>query len=169
MKFLNYLNEDVLAALYDLQNSTVEHKFPIRYGLMYTFEMAAGDVFREMTIQSPAYGYIFEKIERLKQFQYINDADIKEESEAKKELDTLKYKYYKAALNILTAQTDAHKEKYLDRFPIMDLSLSVLHLLTKWFDSENLNNKLPVINAVNALEKEINAFFKQNGQSRAHK
>jgi hypothetical protein len=168
VNFSKYLNEDILSDLYALQNSTVEHKFPIRYGFMYFFEMAAGDIFREMTVYPPSYGYVFEKIERLKQFHYMNDVDVREELVAKKELDMQRYLLYKAALSNLTTQTHNHAAEYADRFPIMSGALVVLHRLTTWFESQALKDKEPVIVAINALEKEINKFFKSKRKPRVY-
>jgi hypothetical protein len=73
------MTEIVLNKLYDLQDTTIEHKLPNWNGNISFFVEAAGDIYREICHDPADFGgYIAEKRQKLKTFSELNDADIKE-------------------------------------------------------------------------------------------
>jgi hypothetical protein len=93
--------------LFDLQNSTVEHKIPIRDGNASYFDEAAGDVFRELTKDYPDPGYINEKLAKLNKFNQLNNADILQTEGQLPNVDRIKLRDYRKNLGKLIEATQA--------------------------------------------------------------
>jgi hypothetical protein len=64
--------------LYELQDSLIEHKEPNDNGNVSYFIEAAGDIFRELTLDHPDRNYIREKIRKLDKFKELTIGDIDE-------------------------------------------------------------------------------------------
>jgi len=93
--------------LFNLQNTTVEHKLPIQDGNANFFEESAGDVFRELTKRDPDPGYINEKLAKLNKFKAMNNADILQTEEALKTVNFDKLGNYVSNLETLKKATEA--------------------------------------------------------------
>lgn len=61
-----------------LQDSLIEHKEPKGNGNVSYFIEAAGDIFRELTLEQPDGSYIYEKIKKLEKFKNLTSGDILE-------------------------------------------------------------------------------------------
>lgn len=64
-----------LMALYDLQDTTIEHAEPKDSGVVSAYLEAAGDIFRELCLEHPDNGYIAEKLRKLSRFKGMPPGD----------------------------------------------------------------------------------------------
>lgn len=117
--------EDIRGPLFRLQDKLVEHRmthFPTRY-----MEEAAGDIFREMTMrQNPNYGYMKEKIGKLRWPERWSSGDWAIAEKGANEVNPEEMSKYKTALSILGYATEKSKQGLGSRKPIMDEALQLM-------------------------------------------
>lgn len=99
-------NRSILMELYDLQDQLIEHKLPNYNGNISYFTEAVGDIYRELCLEKISHSYIFEKLNKLRNFYDLNPRDIRELSETPE-----KHSDWFEQLNIFIAKIDRLKEK----------------------------------------------------------
>lgn len=148
-----------LSSLFSTQDKTVEHKFPIKDGNASFFEEAAGDIFREMTKDTPDGAYIAEKIHKLKQFSKMNKATVDQTVEAKERLKEGQLEVYEKALSNLKAQLNASEVG--NRQPVMQQAIKTIESIVEWFKDPRtavFKSFTNVEKEITKLEKAINQF-----------
>ena len=135
--------------LYELQDSTVEHKLPVRDGNASFFEEAAGDVFREMATRADG-GYVSEKIRRLLRFGDMNQADVEQTINAKRNMDAQKMATYKANLAALKQATEA--SGHANKATLLQ-AIAVQEAIVAWLENPANKTQATAEAAISSLSK----------------
>ncbi len=119
-----------------MQDETVEHKEPRYDGNVSYFIEAAGDIYRECTMERPHFSYLYEKLLKLERFKELTSGDLrelKENHEAHPEFNKDFDEYLKKRVFRLWAATLAFNFKELEaRRTRMLQALKVIREISKW-------------------------------------
>lgn len=125
-----------LKSLYELQDSLVEHKEPHYDGNTSYFIEAAGDIYRECTMEKPHFSYLYEKLLKLERFKELTSGDIRELKEHhemypdfnkdfEEYLQKRVYRLWAAALAFNFKEHEARRTRMLQ-------ALKVIREVSKW-------------------------------------
>lgn len=150
--------------LFELQNSTVEHRLPISDGVVSFFEEAAGDIYREMTKSFPDRGYIQQKLRRLNDFSIVNDADVQNVLNIRNRSNKYdeKLSQYINNLNILKSTTQSIDLG--NRSSVMLTALSVMEELVLWLQNPIVGNSRfnSIVDKISDLSGAVSQYFNIN-------
>lgn len=125
-----------LKRLYEMQDETVEHKEPRYDGNVSYFIEAAGDIYRECTMERPHFSYLYEKLLKLERFKELTSGDLrelKENHESHPDFNKDFDEYLKKRVFRLWASTLAFNFKELEaRRTRMLQALRVIREVSKW-------------------------------------
>jgi len=127
---------DGLKRLYEIQDEIVEHKEPRYDGNVSYFIEAAGDIYRECTMERPHFSYIYEKLLKLERFKELTSGDIrelKEHHEMYPDFNKDFEEYLQKRVYHLWSATLAYNFKdYEARRTRMLQALKVIREISKW-------------------------------------
>lgn len=125
-----------LKKLYEMQDETVEHKEPRYDGNVSYFIEAAGDIYRECTMEQPHFSYLYEKLLKLERFKELTSGDLRELKEHHQMYSTFNKdfeEYLKKRVYRLWAATLAFNFKEYEARRIRMLqALKVIREISKW-------------------------------------
>ncbi len=150
-----------LKELYDVQDTTIEHQEPNASGEVSYFIEPAGDIYRELSLKTPDYSYITEKLNRLHKFEHLTAGDRNEVKEARRNhlsyaVELEKYLQKADALAKKTAAFDF--KEYEERKPKMLKSLAVIDAIAHW--GQGVYHESKVEKEIDELSRMFDLFKK---------
>lgn len=132
--------------LFNAQNTSIEHTFPVNDGNADYFIEAAGDIFRELTKPNSDHGYIKEKFRRLHSITELNAGDVEqtidEKSRVLKQGTNLAVaikEFRKKVDNLkMLMQDSSFSER---KKPLMAAALDLIHACSNWVNEPNIYDK----------------------------